>query len=261
VFETIQVEDRGAVLTVTLNRPETRNAFNAVMIDELTTVFRGLTARQGVRVVILRGNGRMFSAGADVTWMRSSLDLSLEENIEDARRMSDMFAAIDESPIPVIGCAHGAALGGGMGLLACCDVAVAAEGTLFGFTEAKLGIVPAVISAFVVPKIGSSWARALFLTAERFGTEVAMRTGLVHWVVPADRLDVCVEEKASELLSSGPGAARATKRLVRDVLASDREGLRDLTARRIAELRTSAEGQEGLRAFLEKRKPSWTADG
>lgn len=255
--ETIETQTEGTVLTVALNRPSVRNAFNERMIAELTDVFRTVRDRADIRVVVLRGNGKSFSAGADVQWMRQSLNFGEDENVEDARRMSDMFHAIDVLPKPVVGCVHGAALGGGMGLLAVCDIVVAADDTIFGFTEARLGIVPAVISRFVVPKIGETWARALFLTAERFHADVARQIGLVHWVAPADALDDLVRQKVDELLAGGPVAVREAKQLVSDVASSDPGVLRDLTARRIAQLRTSPEGQEGLRSFLEKRQPVW----
>lgn len=261
MYETLQVAAEGPVLTVALDRPEVRNAFNERMIAELTALFGSLRDRADVRVVVLRGNGKSFSAGADIGWMRDSLDFSQEENVRDAERMSDMFHAINSLPKPVVARVHGAALGGGMGLIAVCDVVIAADDTIFGFTEAKLGIIPAVISPFVVPKIGESWARALFLTAERFPADAARQIGLVHWVVATEVLDGLVRQKVEDVLSSGPEAVREAKLLVDDVLACDPAQLRNLTARRIARLRTSTEGQEGLRAFLEKREAGWRDAG
>jgi methylglutaconyl-CoA hydratase len=258
--ETIELEIDGQVATISLNRPSVRNAFNAEMIAELTETFLGLRTRDDIRVVVLRGNGPTFSAGADITWMRSSLDFTEEQNGADALHMSDMFAAIDEAPQVVIGSVHGAALGGGMGLLAVCDIAVAAEGTKFGFTEAKLGIIPAVISRFVLGRIGAHWARALYLTAERFGPDVARQIGLVHWIVATDELDDCIRAKVREVLTSGPEATRVAKRLIAEASAMPPRELRDYTARAIARVRTSPEGQEGLRAFLEKRRPSWQVE-
>jgi methylglutaconyl-CoA hydratase len=258
MYETIELDLGGPVATVTLNRPDVRNAFNARMIAELTEVFTELESSP-VRAVVLRGAGASFSAGADVNWMRAGLDFTPEQNLDDALRMSDMFAAIDSLPKPVVARVHGTALGGGMGLMAVCDVVVATEGTVFGFTEAKLGIIPAVISRFVLPKIGPSWARALYLTAERFGVELAQRIGLVHWIAPVEELDRIVDQKARELLSSAPEAIREAKKLVTTALELDRIELRDYTAACIAALRSGPEGQEGLRAFLEKRDPSWRA--
>lgn len=257
VYDTIKVSRRDRTAIVSLNRPDVRNAFNAQMISELTGAFAELAKDDDIRVVILRGDGPSFSAGADVNWMRSSLEFSEEENLRDALAMSDMFASINALPRPVLGRVHGAALGGGMGLMAVCDIVVAAEGTVFGFTEAKLGIVPAVISRFVLPKIGSSWARSLYLTGERFGTDVAQRIGLVHWVAAAASLDAVVEKKETELLSSGPSAAREAKRLIMAAANQESEELRSYTAEVIARVRREPEGQEGLRAFLDKREPGW----
>lgn len=257
MYQTLETATQDAVLTVSLNRPEVRNALNACMIGEITDLFTSLRDRTDVRVVVLRGNGKSFSAGADIQWMRDSLEFGRDENVADAGRLSDMFQAINSLPQPVIARVHGAALGGGMGLIAVCDVVVATEDTIFGFTEAKLGITPSVISRFVVPKIGESWARALFPTAERFHADVAQRMGLVHWVVVGEALDGLVRQKVDEVLSSGPQAVREAKALVPDVLCCDPGEVRDLTAERIARLRTSPEGQEGLRAFLEKRPPGW----
>lgn len=241
---------------VALNRPEVRNAFNAQMIAELTAIFASLSTSEA-RVVLLRGNGPSFSAGADVTWMRQSLEFTADENLEDARRMSDMFAAIDTCRKPVIAAVHGAALGGGMGLAAVADIVVADSETVFGFTETKLGIIPAVISRFVLPKIGESWARALFLTGERFGAELARQIGLVHWVATSGDLDLVVDAKMDELMSAGPGATAEAKALIAAARDETSAGLREMTAQRIAALRTSAEGQEGLAAFLDRRPPSW----
>lgn len=244
------------MVEVALNRPDVRNAFNAQMISELTEAFSALSASDA-RVVLLRGNGPSFSAGADVTWMRQSLDFTAEENLEDARRMSDMFAAVDICRKPVLARVQGAALGGGMGLAAVADIVVAGSDAVFGFTETKLGIIPAVISRFVVPKIGESWARALFLTGERFGVELARHIGLVHWVAAPEDVDSLVEAKVDELLGAGPSATMEAKALIAASRGETSAGLRELTAQRISALRTSPEGQEGLAAFLERRPPSW----
>jgi methylglutaconyl-CoA hydratase len=233
-----------------------RNAFNAQMIFELTEAFSTL-ASSDARVIQLSGLGPSFSAGADVTWMRESLGFTFEENLDDAHRMSDMFGAIDACPKPVVGRVHGAALGGGMGLLAVCDVVVADHGTVFGFTETRLGIIPAVISRFVLPKIGETWARALFTTGERFGTQMAQRIGLVHWVAPEGELDQLTDTKIEELLKAGPVAVQEAKSLIAAARGHGSTELREMTSRRIATLRTSPEGQEGLSAFLDRRKPAW----
>jgi methylglutaconyl-CoA hydratase len=242
----LRTERDGPVLRVTLARPERRNAFDAALIAELTDAF----ADPGdARAVVLAGEGPSFSAGADVEWMRASVELSYEENVHDARRLRRMLETIDGCPAPVIARVHGHALGGGCGLVACADVAVAHEETLFAFSEVKLGIIPSVISPFALAKIGPGAARRYFVTGERFDAATALRIGLVQELT-AD-LDGAVERVVGELLTAGPEAARAAKRLVVD--RPDALG----TERRIAERRTSGEGQEGLRAFLERRPPGW----
>jgi methylglutaconyl-CoA hydratase len=252
------VRREGGTAYVALDRPDVRNAFNAELIAELHHAFVALGDDPAVRVVVLSGNGKTFCGGADVNWMRGSLELSHEANVEDARRLSRMYRAIDQLPKPVVARVHGAALGGGAGLVAVCDVAVAEAHTSFGFTETKLGIIPAVISPFVLAKIGTSQARALALSGERFDARRAKAIGLVHEVVELASLDAAVARIVAELYSAGPNAIAAAKRLLADVRASAYDDTLDLTARAIATQRTSAEGQEGLRAFLEKRKPSWT---
>jgi methylglutaconyl-CoA hydratase len=244
----LQTERDGDVLRVTLARPDRRNAFDAELIRELASAFVDVGR---ARAVVLAGEGPSFCAGADVEWMRSSVDLTYDENVADALALRRMLEAIDGCPAPVICRVQGHALGGGAGLVACADVVIAAPDAVFAFSEAKLGIVPAVISPFALAKIGPSWARRLFPTGERFGAELALRIGLVHEL--AEDLDAAVERVLAELRSAGPRAARAAKRLVLD---APLDGLE--TARRIAERRTSDEGQEGLRAFLERRRPDWS---
>jgi methylglutaconyl-CoA hydratase len=239
----------GHVLRITLAKPERRNAFDAELIAELYEAFADVG---GARVVVLAGDGPSFCAGADVDWQRASIDLTFEENVADALRLYRMLEAVDACPAPVVARVHGYALGGGSGLTACADVVVAAPNSTFGFTEVRLGIIPAVISPFVLAKIGPGYARRYFLTGERFGAAVAQSIGLVHEV--AEELDAAVERQVGEVLQSGPEAVRAAKRLVRE-RAADGEEL----ARIAAGLRAGAEGQEGLRAFLEKRHPRWSA--
>ncbi|HEY1428968.1 MAG TPA: enoyl-CoA hydratase-related protein [Candidatus Tumulicola sp.] len=251
---TLNVSFDDGIARVALARPDVRNAFNAEMISELAETFARLSAADDVRVVVLSGEGKSFCGGADVGWMRESLDLSFEENAIDAQRMSDMFRAIDNCPAPVIARVHGAALGGGSGLAAVCDVVVAADDALFGFTEVKLGMIPAVISPFVIAKIGPSNARALFLTGERFSAHRAREIGLAHHVVSNEELDPHVEKILSEMRSAGPYAVRAAKQLIRNVLDASYEDSREITSHAIANQRISPEGQEGLRAFLERRK-------
>ncbi len=242
----LRVERARDVLRVTMARPERRNAFDSSLIAELTEAFADVG---DTRAVVLAGEGPSFSAGADVDWMRSSVELSYDENVADALRLRAMLDAIDSCPAPVVARVQGHALGGGCGLVACCDVVVAERDTQFAFSEVKLGIVPAVISPFALAKIGSSAARRYFVTGERFGAGVALQIGLVHEVV--DDLDAAVDAVLAELLTAGPQAARAAKELAR-APHSARE-----TAERIAAQRTSDEGQDGLRAFLEKRAPGW----
>jgi methylglutaconyl-CoA hydratase len=256
----LRVARDGSIARVTLTRPEVRNAFNAALIGELRTAFEALAAEppDDLRAVVLGGEGRTFCAGADVEWMRRSIGLSVEDNERDAAAMADMFAAIDVCPVPVIARVQGAALGGGMGLCAVADIVLATADATFGFTETKLGIIPAVISPFVLAKIGESAARALFPTGERFGAERARRIGLVHEILPDEAaLDERLEAVFGELRSAGATALRAAKALVRDQRGLTRAEARTLTVRAIAQQRTSPEGQEGLTAFTEKRPPSW----
>ena len=255
-MQTLRLERRGPVATVVLQRPEVRNAFNEVVIAELKKVFTSLGA--DARVVVLAGDGPVFCAGADVQWMKKSKGYSEKQNTRDARAMAEMFRAIDECPRPVIGRVHGAALGGGSGLVACCDIVVAAEGTQFGFTEVRLGIVPANISTFVLPKIGARAARRYFLTGERFDAGEALRIGLVHEVVKPDLLDSRVGAIAQEILKCGPKAVAIAKELIRKGVSVPRNRAIDSTVRTIARVRVSPEGQEGLAAFLEKRPPRWS---
>ena len=242
----LRVERDGPILRVTLAKPDRRNAFDAELIAELHEAFRDVG---DARVVLLSGDGESFCAGADIEWQRSAIDLSFDQNVEDAMRLFAMMQAIDGSPAPVVARIQGYALGGGSGLAAAVDVAIAAEDAVFGFSEVKLGIIPAVISPFVLPKIGEGAARRYFVTGERFDAQAALRIGLVSEV--ADDLDGAVDRVVGELLTSGPQAAREAKRLVRTHPQGEE------TAQWAARMRASDEGQEGLRAFLERRKADW----
>jgi methylglutaconyl-CoA hydratase len=253
---TISIAAEGPIVRVTLSRPEVRNAFDERMIAELTAWAEG-PQPPGARVAVLAGDGKAFCAGADLAWMSRMVDYTHEENVRDAEALARMFGAIDDLPLPVIGRIHGAALGGGAGLAAVCDIVIAAEDASFGFTEARLGILPAVISPYAVAKIGQSAARELFLTAARFSAARAREIGLVHAVVPAAELDAAVTRYAGELLNSGPEAIAGAKRLIAAVANTAAPNVRGLTAQTIARHRVSAEGQEGMKAFLEKRKASW----
>jgi len=252
---TVRVETRDSVTTVLLDRPDVRNAFDERVIADLTGAFLAIPPE--VRVVVLGGAGPTFCAGADAAWMKRSKDYTEEQNARDAYAMATMLRTIDECPRPVIARVNGAALGGGSGLVAACDVAVAAEGAQFGFTEVRLGLVPAVISTFVLPRIGARAARRYFLTGERFGAEEARAVGLIHEVVPPEALDARVDALAREFLQCGPRAVTAAKKLIRETLELSREEAIDYTVRTIARVRVGPEAQEGLGAFLEKRKPQW----
>jgi methylglutaconyl-CoA hydratase len=259
-YQFLTTRRNGAVEHLTLNRPDVRNAFNEEVIAELTA-WAAETHQQAVdgkvRVAVIGGVGKVFCAGADVTWMAKTVDYTEAQNLRDATAMSLMFAALDTLPLPVIGRIQGAALGGGAGLAAVCDVVVAEEGALFGFTEVKLGIVPAVISPFALAKIGRSAARELFLTGARFSAARAREIGLVHEVVSAADLDHAVDRNVQECLGSAPQAIAAAKVLIRTVWGRPMGDAMPITAAAIAQRRVSREGQEGLRAFLEKRTPRW----
>lgn len=246
-MSSLRTDRDGSILRITLARPERRNAFDAALIGELTNAFADVG---DARAVVLTGEGPSFSAGADVDWMRASADLSYDENVADALRLRAMLEAIDGCPAPVLAGVQGHALGGGCGLVACCDIVVAEPAAQFGFSEVKLGIVPAVISPFALRKIGSSAARRYFVTGERFSAGTALAIGLVHEL--ADDLPAALGRIVDELLTAGPQATRTAKQLART------PGTAQETAQEIAAHRTSAEGQEGLRAFLEKRRATWT---
>lgn len=253
----------GVVAHVTLTRPGVHNAFDADVIASLKQAFLALAreAPDRLRAVVLAGEGPSFCAGADVTWMRASLELTREENELDAMAMAEMFDAIDRCPVPVIARVHGAALGGGMGLCAVSDLVIAEAGARFGFTETRLGILPAVISPFVIAKIGETHARALFPGGRRFDATRALRIGLVHEVVEGEAaLDAAVDTAVADVLASGPTAARAAKSIIREVRGLPHESTRWHTARTIARQRASPEGQAGLRAFLERRPSPWSRD-
>jgi methylglutaconyl-CoA hydratase len=257
----LQIEQNGPVARITLNRPEVRNAFDEALIAELTTWAESITVAGPARVAVLAGAGKMFCAGADVTWMSKMVSYTRDENVRDARAMSRLFEALDHLPIPLIGRVHGAALGGGVGLAAVCDIVVAAEDAAFAFTEVKLGIVPAVISPYAIAKIGRSAARELFLTGARFSAARAKEIGLVHAVVEESELDRVIAKYVNDLLTSAPGAVAAAKELIEAVATHTRTSATEYTIDAIADRRVSPEGQEGMGAFLGKRAPSWTSKG
>ncbi len=249
----ILLERDGPVATIALNRPQRRNALEPGLIAQLTQLFTALSM-DDTRVIVLTGAGDAFCAGADLDWMRASRDLTPQQNVADAAAMRTMFEAVDRCRKPVIARVNGHALGGGAGLVACADVAIAADSAMLGFTEARLGLIPAVISPYVLRAIGPGHTRALFTTAERFTADHALRIGLVHRVMRGDELDAAVAGTAAALLRCGPVAVAECKRLVLDATAG--LALPDL-AERIAAVRSAPEAQEGLAAFLEKREPAW----
>ena len=262
----LRVERSGpndAVARVTLTRADVHNAFNAALIDELRQAFSAL-GREGpteLRVVVLAGDGPTFSAGADIDWMRAATQLTVEANEQDAMAMADMLEAIDTCPVPVIARVQGGALGGGAGLCAVADLVIAEAGARFGFTETRLGILPAVISPFVIARIGETHARALFPGGRRFDAVRAQRIGLVHEVVEGDEaLDAAVATAVADVLAAGPTAARAAKSIVREVRGLGHGSAKWHTARVIARQRVSEEAQEGFRAFVEHRKPAWAPE-
>ena len=256
-YEFILLERAGPITTLVMNRPALHNAFNPQLIAELTSALGALAADPAVRLIVLTGAGASFSAGGDIAWMQASMDYSDEQNLADAAGLDAMFEALNGMPKPVIGRVNGAALGGGVGLVACCDLVVAVEEARFGFSEVKLGLLPAVIAQYVVPKIGVSHSRALFVAGERFSAERAYEIGLIHAITSADELDASVASLAERILTGGPQAIAAAKRLVAAMWEQERAAAKQYAIQAIAAARTSAEGQEGLRAFLAKRRPQW----
>ncbi len=252
-------ERDGGVLRLTINRPEVRNAFDEDCIARLTAAAVAAGDDREIRAVVLAGAGPVFCAGADLGWMARAVSFSHRENLADAEDLARMLERLDTVPVPVVGRVQGAALGGGLGLAAICDIVVAAEDAVFGLTEVKLGLLPAVVAPYVVRKIGVSAARELFLSGGRFDAARAKSLGLVHEVVPAAGLDAAIERRLAELRTSGPAAVAAAKALIRGIAGIDPKDVIGLTTATIAAQRVSPEGQEGMRAFMEKRKPDWTA--
>src|SRR6266487_601692 len=254
---TIERSFQDRVATVTMNRAEVHNAFNAQLIQDLQAAFIDLSTDEKLHAVVLTGDGPSFSAGADLSMMKASATFSHEQNLSDSLHLADLFDTINRCPCPVVARVNGTAMGGGAGLISVCDIVIAAESARLAFSEVKLGIAPAVISPYVVRKIGETHARVLFVTGERFSATRGREIGLVHVITKPEELDATVGKTVNELLSSRPLAIRACKALALNVGHMDRDTARKYTAETIAALRVSAEGQEGLRAFLEKRKPSW----
>ena len=254
----LQIEKAGKVATVRLNRPDKHNAFDEQLIAELTQAFRELASDAAVRVVVLTANGQSFSAGADLDWMKRMSAMSRAENERDAMALANLMEAIDHCPKTVVGVIQGAAFGGGVGIVACCDIAIATSSATFCLSEVRLGLIPAVISPYVAAAIGPRACRRYFLTAEKFDAATAAKLGLVHRVVEPETLEAARDETVKHLLNGGPAAQVTAKDLIRRVTGAPiDEALRRDTATRIADARTSAEGKEGIAAFLEKRKPNW----
>lgn len=260
----VEWRQEGAVVTLALNRPESHNAFTPEMMATLHELLAKAADRDDVRVIVLTGNGRSFCAGADLAFMRAAADYTFEQNVADGQAIFDLMRAVDECPKPVVGRINGAAIGGGTGLVSCCDIVVAVERATFGFSEVRLGIVPAVISPFVLAKIGPGNGRQYFLTGERFKATEARQMGLVHHVVADEAaLDAKVAERVEQLLQAAPGAQAAAKALIRNVAYQEKTAVRAHTTVRahtaelIAQRRASDEGKEGMSAFLEKRLPWW----
>jgi len=259
-YRTIVVtkKDREEVLWITFNRPKVHNAFNSEAILELTDAFDRVIADDSIRVVVLTGEGKSFCAGADINWLREIIRYSFDQNLEESLQLAEVLYKIYTMPKPTIAMVNGAAIGGGTGFLSVCDIAVAAEEAKFGLSEVKIGLVPAAISPYVVRKIGESKAREYFLTGQRISAQKAMEIGLINEVVPKNKLEDRVEELIEQFLASGPEAIARCKELILNVPHMSLEDVKEYTARMIANLRISEEGQEGMSAFLEKRKPLWT---
>ena len=252
-------EREGPVLRLTLNRPDVRNAFDEELIAALNAAAVQASEDRALRAVVVAGNGKTFCAGADIGWMSKAIAYTQRENLRDAEDVARMLEKLDTLQVPVIARVHGAALGGGVGLAAVCDIVIAAEDTTFALSEVRLGILPAVVAPYVVRKIGTSAARELFLTGARFSAARAKEIGLVHEVVPANDLDAAVARRVADVLAAGPKAVALAKALIREIAGANPRDVIGLTTNTLASQRVSDEGQEGLRAFLEKRKPGWMA--
>lgn len=259
-YKTIRFEERGRVAWIILNRPEVRNAFNETMISEVADAFMVINSRKDLRVVVLTGEGKAFCAGADLNWMKDVLEYTYEENLADSKNLAEMFHLMFTCPLPTIARVNGPAIGGGCGMAAVCDIVIACDKATFSLSEVKLGLVPACISPYVIRRMGDKNCREYFLTGERIGAEKAKESGLVNEVVPEDKLDEAVDSRIRQLLSSGPDALAWCKQLLARAADMPEDKVGNYTAEVIARLRMGDEGQEGMRAFFEKRKPKWSGD-
>ncbi|MFW6120160.1 MAG: enoyl-CoA hydratase/isomerase family protein [Petrotogales bacterium] len=256
-YNTIEVSIQNDTATIYLSRPEVHNAMNEPLMKELTNCFKELSDDKTIRAIVLTGKGKSFCAGADLNWMKSMVNYSKEENIKDSRLLLDLYETIYTCPKPVIGRINGHAFGGGLGLIAVCDITISIPNLKFAFSEANLGIIPSVISTYIAPRISPADMRRLFITAERFDSTVAHDIGLLDFVVPSEQFDSKVEYYVKEVKSSGPNAIKEVKNLIKNLQRMSIDKYKDFTVEKISELRVSEEGQEGINAFLEKRKPKW----
>lgn len=256
-YSTIKIDLRGQVVWVILNRPEVRNAFNATMISEVARAFKLINSHPDLRIVVLTGEGNAFCAGADLNWMKGVIDYSYEENLQDSQNLAEMFALMSACPLPLIARVNGPAIGGGTGMVAVCDIVIASEKAVFSLSEVKLGLVPACISPYVIRRMGDRNCREYFLTGERLTAEKALAAGLANKIVPEGKLDEAIEQLIKQLISSGPKALAWCKQLLAKVPPMSEQEAGAYTAEVITRLRMSDEGQEGMKAFFEKRKPKW----
>jgi len=256
-YNTLLISENKDVVTVALNRPDVHNAMNESLVKELTGCFTGLNNKKNVRAVILTGNGKSFCGGADINWMKSMIKYSKKENIEYSKKLLGLFETIYSCRKPVIGRINGNAFGGGLGLIAVCDVSISTPGLTFAFSETKLGIIPSVISTYVIRRIGPANARRLFITGERFSSEYAKEIGLIDYIVPANELDARIQRVVEEMKTSAPFSIVEVKNLIKKHQEMGIDEYKKYTVHKIAELRVSEEGLEGTTAFLEKRKPKW----
>ena len=256
-YETIEVSKKDSIVTVSLNRPEVHNAMNETLMKELTSCFKELSIDDSVRVIVLTGNGKSFCAGADLNWMKSMVNFSKEENIKDSKLLVNLYDIIYSCPKPIIGRINGHAFGGGLGLIAVCDITIAIPDLKFAFSEVNLGIIPSVISTYVAPRMKPTDMRRLFITGELFNSTAAHEIGLIDFVTPTEEFDSKVQYFIGQTMSSGPIAIKEVKNLIKNYREMDLENYKKFTVEKISELRISDEGQEGINAFLEKRKPKW----
>ena len=257
-YETLEIQRQNDITTITLNRPELHNAMNEKLMKELTSCFKKLNKDNSTRIIVLTGKGKSFSAGADLNWMKSMSNFSREENIQDSKLLSDLYETIYNSPKPIIGYINGHAFGGGIGLIAVCDITIAPPDKKFAFSEVKLGIIPSVISTYIIKRIGISNMRRLFITGEKFSSQYAKKIGLIDYVVPEEEIDEEIKKNIEKLKTSGPNAIIEIKKIVEKYQKMDIGKYKEHTVKKISELRISKEGQEGIKAFLEKRKTKWS---